>query len=106
MKTANNRFGVILSLVIGVPCVGMVQQNTFAAPCPCDIYATGGTPCVAAHSMVRALYESYNGPLYQVRRTSDKVTKDIGVLTHGRIRQCGCSGLVFGRQAGYHLDYL
>src|SRR5213075_2568632 len=35
---------------------------------PCDIYARAGTPCVAAHSTTRALYASYDGPLYQVRR--------------------------------------
>ncbi|WP_037903036.1 arabinofuranosidase catalytic domain-containing protein, partial [Streptomyces sp. NRRL S-350] len=50
---------------------------------PCDIYAAGSTPCVAAHSTTRALYGSYNGPLYQVRRTSDGATKDIGVLSTG-----------------------
>ena len=33
---------------------------------PCDIYAAGGAPCVAAHSTTRALYAAYNGPLYQV----------------------------------------
>jgi hypothetical protein len=36
---------------------------------PCDIYATAGDPCVAAHSSTRALYASYNGPLYQVLRS-------------------------------------
>ncbi|HEX5100919.1 MAG TPA: arabinofuranosidase catalytic domain-containing protein [Polyangiaceae bacterium] len=50
---------------------------------PCDIYATGNTPCVAAHSTVRALYGAYAGNLYQVKRTSDKTTKDIPVLTAG-----------------------
>ncbi|MEN1882742.1 arabinofuranosidase catalytic domain-containing protein [Streptomyces mirabilis] len=50
---------------------------------PCDIYFAGGTPCVAAHSTVRALYGSYNGALYQVRRSSDNATRDIGVLTPG-----------------------
>ena len=30
---------------------------------PCDIYAKGGTPCVAAHSMTRALFAHYTGPL-------------------------------------------
>jgi hypothetical protein len=49
----------------------------------CDIYAAGGTPCVAAHSTVRALYSSYGGSLYQVRRSSDNTTRDIGVLTAG-----------------------
>jgi hypothetical protein len=45
---------------------------------PCDIYAANGTPCVAAHSTVRALYRAYGGSLYQVRRASDNTTKDIG----------------------------
>jgi hypothetical protein len=58
-------------------------RNTTAAPCPCDIYEAAGTPCVSAHSTVRALYEAYDGPLYQIRRTSDKATKDIGLLSPG-----------------------
>jgi non-reducing end alpha-L-arabinofuranosidase len=47
---------------------------------PCDIYAAAGDPCVAAHSTTRALYASYNGPLYQVLRQSDGKTMDIGVM--------------------------
>jgi hypothetical protein len=39
-----------------------------AAEGPCDIFAKGGTPCVAAHSVVRAMYAAYGGPLYSVRR--------------------------------------
>ncbi|GAA1776550.1 arabinofuranosidase catalytic domain-containing protein [Luedemannella helvata] len=50
---------------------------------PCDIYGAGGTPCVAAHSTTRALYRSYAGNLYQVRRSSDNTTRNIGVLTAG-----------------------
>src|SRR5690348_8181132 len=50
---------------------------------PCDIYAAGGTPCVAAHSTTRALFGSYNGSLYQVRRSSDNATLNIGVLSAG-----------------------
>jgi len=46
----------------------------------CDIYAAAGDPCVAAHSTTRALYASYNGPLYQVLRQSDGKTLDIGVV--------------------------
>jgi non-reducing end alpha-L-arabinofuranosidase len=49
----------------------------------CDIFASGSTPCVAAHSTVRALYGAYSGSLYQVTRASDRTTKDIGVLTAG-----------------------
>lgn len=47
---------------------------------PCDIYAEAGTPCVAAHSTTRILKASYNGPLYQVKRTSDDATLDIRAL--------------------------
>jgi hypothetical protein len=50
---------------------------------PCDLYAAGGAPCVAAHSTVRALYAAFNGSLYQVKRASDMTTKDIAVLAPG-----------------------
>jgi len=50
---------------------------------PCDIYASGNTPCVAAHSTVRALYKAYGGSLYQLKRASDSTTKDVPVLTPG-----------------------
>jgi hypothetical protein len=50
---------------------------------PCDIYASGGTPCVAAHSTTRALFGSYNGPLYQVRRASDNTYKGITPISAG-----------------------
>ncbi|NKZ07438.1 arabinofuranosidase catalytic domain-containing protein [Actinomadura latina] len=52
---------------------------------PCDIYASGGTPCVAAHSTTRALYGTYSGDLYQVRRSSDNGTRDIGALGPGGV---------------------
>ena len=50
---------------------------------PCDIYAAGGTPCIAAHSTTRALYGAYTGSLYQVRRSSDNTTRNIGVVSRG-----------------------
>lgn len=50
---------------------------------PCDLYAAGDTPCIAAHSTIRALSGSYSGNLYQVRRASDKTTKDITTLSAG-----------------------
>jgi hypothetical protein len=50
---------------------------------PCDIYAAGGTPCVAAHSTTRALLRAYAGNLYQVRRSSDNTTRNIPVLAAG-----------------------
>ncbi|WP_433218888.1 arabinofuranosidase catalytic domain-containing protein [Dactylosporangium sp. CS-047395] len=54
-----------------------------AGTLPCDIYANGGTPCVAAHSTTRALFGSYSGSLYQVRRWSDGATSNIGTLSAG-----------------------
>ena len=50
---------------------------------PCDIYAAGHTPCVAAHSTVRALYDNYTGALYQVKRATDNARKNIGLLPDG-----------------------
>jgi hypothetical protein len=50
---------------------------------PCDIYAQGGTPCVAAFSTTRSMYSGYDGPLYQVTRVSDNTARDIGLLAAG-----------------------
>lgn len=52
---------------------------------PCDIYSSGGTPCVAAHSTTRALYKAYSGALYQVLRGSDSTTLDISPLSAGGV---------------------
>ncbi|MFG2819109.1 alpha-L-arabinofuranosidase B [Kitasatospora sp. NPDC048365] len=62
---------------------GTAATSQAATQGPCDIYAAGGTPCVAAHSTTRALYGSYGGALYQVRRATDGATRDIGVLGAG-----------------------
>lgn len=64
---------------------------------PCDIYQSAGTPCVAAHSTARALYRTYSGALYQVRRASDSSTKDVPVLAPGgfadvSVQNAFCSG--------------
>ena len=74
---------VIVGGLLGIP--GATGSAQAAAQGPCDIYAAGGTPCVAAHSTTRALYGAYNGPLYQVRRASDNAMKDIGVLAPGGV---------------------
>ncbi len=55
---------------------------------PCDIYAAGETPCVAAYSTVRRLSSKYTGPLYQVRKGGEKTgsggtTQDIGTDSAG-----------------------
>ncbi len=63
--------------------VGTATQSHAAGTGPCDIYASGGTPCVAAHSTTRALYGNYSGSLYQVRRSSDNATLNIGPVSAG-----------------------
>lgn len=64
---------------------GAPATRAAEASLSCDIYAAGGTPCVAAHATTRALYASYNGPLYQVRRSSDNTTRDIAPLSAGGV---------------------
>ncbi|KAF5002728.1 hypothetical protein FGRMN_124 [Fusarium graminum] len=64
---------------------------------PCDVYQTGGTPCIAAHSTTRSLYDSFNGALYQVKRASDGSTTDIKPLAKGGVADASaqdsfCSG--------------
>jgi Alpha-L-arabinofuranosidase B, catalytic/Concanavalin A-like lectin/glucanases superfamily/NPCBM-associated, NEW3 domain of alpha-galactosidase/Lamin Tail Domain len=89
VRGARLTFG--LGMAIALMLVGVMFVTATAVPAaqwapparpqgPCDIYAAGGTPCVAAHSTTRALYASYNGPLYQVMRLSDKKVKDVGVV--------------------------
>jgi hypothetical protein len=81
MKNVVWYFTALLAFAVSI--IIVPSTVTAADKCPCDIYKDGGTPCVSAHSTVRALYEAYNGPLYQVTRKSDKKTKDIGLRTTG-----------------------
>ena len=70
---------------LGIATFAAVSVSAAAPPRPagpCDIYAAN-TPCVAAHSTTRALYASYNGPLYQVKREADAKTLDIRVDAGG-----------------------
>ena len=88
MKT---RITIVLTLAVVLALSGatsmMARQSGAGASAvpprpqgPCDIYAAAGAPCVAAHSTTRALYASYNGPLYQVLRQSDGKSLDIGIV--------------------------
>ena len=61
---------------------GVAQAATTG---PCDLYSSGGTPCVAAHSTTRALYGAYTGSLYQVKRASDGGTLTITPLSAGGV---------------------
>ncbi|HEY2407940.1 MAG TPA: arabinofuranosidase catalytic domain-containing protein, partial [Polyangiaceae bacterium] len=47
------------------------------------LFQQAGHPCVSAHSTVRALVGGYSGNLYQVKRSSDGMTKDIGLVNGG-----------------------
>jgi hypothetical protein len=88
MKT---RIDFVLRLALVLTVVGTTLTRAQQSPTgdavpphklqgPCDIYAAAGDSCVAAHSTTRALYATYNGPLYQVLRQSDGKTLDIGVV--------------------------
>jgi hypothetical protein len=75
------RQGLSLSMTLAL--VLPASKIATAATGPCDIYLAGGTPCIAAHSTVRALYGAYTGPLYQLKRNSDNTTKDIAPVSAG-----------------------
>jgi len=83
-----NRLVALLALALILPVavmmVAMKGAPIKAIPArpegPCDIYAAGGSPCVAAHSTTRALYKAYNGPLYRILRRSDGKSRDIGIV--------------------------
>jgi len=89
--TTQSRNRLLRRVVLAIAATGAIVAGTIMAVTaaeaatqgPCDIYAAGGTPRVAAHSTTRALYGSYNGRLYQVRRSSDNTTKDINTLSAG-----------------------
>jgi hypothetical protein len=76
--------GVSATLAAGLVLAGTTSQAATSTG-PCDIYAAGGTPCVAAHATTRALYGSYNGPLYQVQRVSDNATLNISPVSAGGV---------------------
>jgi hypothetical protein len=87
----------LLAMVLLAACGGSSPTSPAPAPAPvfaataasvfaegpCDIYAAGGTPCVAAHSTTRVLLSTYTGPLYQVLRQSDNTTLDVTPLSSG-----------------------
>jgi hypothetical protein len=78
----------VVGLVLGA-LLGLSQPAPAAGSLPCDIYGAAGTPCVAAHSTVRALISSYAGPLYRVTRASDGAGADIGLLSPGGYADAG-----------------
>src|ERR1043166_6247220 len=77
--------GAAGALAAGTMVASTAPRASAAAQGPCDIYAAGGTPCVAAHSTTRALFGAYSGPLYQVRRSSDNATMNISPVSAGGV---------------------
>ena len=103
-----SRINLVLLLALAITlCGAALTRATPAAETPvrpkgpCDIYAAAGDPCVAAHSTTRALYASYNGPLYQVLRQSDGKTLDIGVVQPSASPVAAAGGYANAAAGGY-----
>jgi hypothetical protein len=78
-RSTIDRFGVLALTLAGT------SSLVTAAAGPCDIYASGNTPCIAAHSTTRALYGAFTGSLYQVKRGSDGITTNIVPIAAGGV---------------------
>ncbi|WP_201520367.1 arabinofuranosidase catalytic domain-containing protein, partial [Klebsiella pneumoniae] len=75
----------VLVAALAVFAFSATPAHAAATAEPCDIYATGGTPCQAAYSTTRALFEAYDGPLYQVQRASDSTSLNVGLEATGGV---------------------
>ncbi len=73
------------AIALPVTAAATTTASAAAAQGPCDIYAAGGTPCETAHSTTRALFAAYNGPLYQVQRSSDGSYLNINTMSAGGV---------------------
>jgi len=62
-----------VAMMMLIACPGQCTMLLHQAEGPCDIMPLQ-VSMRAAHSSTRALYASYNGPLYQVMRQSDGKT--------------------------------
>jgi hypothetical protein len=91
LPTLRRRTRLLIALLLAVALPVLVgglattQVSAAATQKPCDIYASGATPCEAAYSTTRALFAAYNGPLYQIQRTSDNSTLNIGLASAGGV---------------------
>ena len=74
----------VLAAALAIPVFSATPARA-ATPESCDIYASGGTPCQAAYSTTRALFEAYDGPLYQVQRASDSTYLNVGLESAGGV---------------------
>jgi hypothetical protein len=83
LKRVGAALAIIAGLMAGSQIGFCITHSGIIKQRPCDIYAAGNTPCVAAHSTVRSLYAQYTGALYQVKRASDSATQNIGLFSDG-----------------------
>ena len=74
----------VLAAALAIPGFSATAARA-ATTGPCDIYASGGTPCEAAYSTTRALFAAYSGPLYQVQRASDSTFLNVGLESAGGV---------------------
>ncbi|KAJ5899572.1 hypothetical protein N7495_004316 [Penicillium taxi] len=65
--------------------LGLLATGCLVTAGPCDLYASGDTPCIAAHSTTRALYSDFDDALYQIQRDSDDTTTTITPVSAGGI---------------------
>ena len=63
----------------------LLALASLVSAAPCDLYKSGNTPCVAAHSTTRALYSAFNGALYQIQRGSDNSKTNVSPLSAGGV---------------------
>lgn len=82
---ASVAFLLAVAVAIAVAVFGAAAPAVAAASQPCDIYASGGTPCEAAYSTTRAMFTAYNGPLYRVQRASDSTYLNVGLASAGGV---------------------
>jgi len=76
---------LLLAVALTIPVYSAPTPARAASSLPCDIYAAGGTPCAAAYSTTRAMFASYDGPLYQIQRASDGTDLNIGLESAGGV---------------------
>ena len=75
--------------IAGPLAASMAASPAPTATYPCDMYAAAGTPCIAAHSMIRRMSASYTGNLFELSRRSDSATMNVGSLPNGMVNTAG-----------------
>jgi hypothetical protein len=74
---------VVVVMMVAMAAVSIEGAVGGGGGAACDIFDSGGTPCVAAHSTVRSLYRANTHALFQLKRSSDNATKDVTPVETG-----------------------